>query len=62
MAMVLPLSVTEEGDDEFERRLESAPPFVARIERARKAFQEGKGIRSKDIKWDDEEKKGKSSS
>jgi hypothetical protein len=56
--MVLPPSVPEEDDDnEFERRLVSDPRFVARVERARKAFQEGKGIRLEDIKWGDEEKK-----
>ena len=55
--MALPISVPEEVDDEFERRLESAPRFLARVEHARKAFQERKGIRLKDIKWDDDEKK-----
>ncbi|MCX6038305.1 MAG: hypothetical protein NTW99_10525 [Chloroflexi bacterium] len=56
MATALPISVPEEVDDEFERRLESAPRFLVRVERARKAFQEGKGIRLKEIKWDDDEK------
>jgi len=60
--MVLPLSVTNEGDDEFEPRLKSSPRFMARIESARKAFQEGKGVRLNDIKLDDEEKKGETSS
>ncbi len=55
--MALPISVPEEVDDEFEHRLENAPRFLVRVERARKVFQEGKGIRLKDIKWDEDEKK-----
>jgi len=48
----------ETEDDWFDYKLEHDPRFLARVERARKAFQEGKGIRLKDIKWDDDEKKG----
>ncbi len=55
--MLPPKPIDEEDDDEFERRLESDPRFLARVERARKAFREGKGIRLEDIKWDDEGKK-----
>jgi hypothetical protein len=54
--MVPSLSVPEEDDDAFERRLMSDPRFLVRVERACKAFQEGKGIRLEDLKWGDEEK------
>ena len=52
--MVLPKPLEEEDDDEFERRLESDPRFLRRVERARQAFREGKGIRIEDIKFDEE--------
>ncbi|MEW6092652.1 MAG: type II toxin-antitoxin system Phd/YefM family antitoxin [Chloroflexota bacterium] len=46
----------ETEDDWFDYKLEHDPRFLARVERARKAFREGKGIRFEDIKWDDEGK------
>jgi len=49
--------IDEEDDDEFERRLLSDPRFLARVERSRQAFREGKGIRLEDINWGDEEEK-----
>jgi hypothetical protein len=52
--MVLPKQLEEEDDDEFERRLESAPRFLKRVERARRAFREGKGIRIEDVKFEKE--------
>ncbi|OIO86289.1 MAG: prevent-host-death protein [Chloroflexi bacterium CG_4_10_14_0_8_um_filter_57_5] len=45
----------EDEDDWFDYKLEHDPRFLARVERARKAFREGKGIRLENIKWDDEE-------
>ena len=44
-------------DDRFDYRLEHDPRFLARVERARKAFQAGQGIRLEDIKWDNDNKK-----
>ena len=52
--MVLPKPLEEEDDDAFERRLLSDPRFLKRVERARPAFREGKGIRIEDIKFDEE--------
>jgi len=46
----------EDEDDWFDYKLEHDPRFLARVERARKAFREGKGIRLEDIKWDGEGK------
>ncbi len=42
----------ENEDDWFDYQLEHDPRFLARVERARKAFREGKGILLEDIKWD----------
>jgi prevent-host-death family protein len=47
----------ETEDDWFDYRLENDPRFLARVERARQAFQSGHGIRLEDIKWDTENKK-----
>jgi prevent-host-death family protein len=44
----------EDEDDWFDYRLEHDPRFLARVERARQAFREGKGIRIEDIKLDEE--------
>jgi len=46
----------EESDDEFAHKLESDPRLLARVERARQAFREGKGVKIEDIKFDEEEK------
>jgi len=46
----------ETEDDWFDFRLEHDPRFLARVERARRSFQERKGIMLEDIKWDDEKK------
>jgi hypothetical protein len=47
----------QEDDDEFERRLESDPRFLARVAKSRQQFREGKGVRMEDIKFDDEDPK-----
>ena len=46
----------ETEDDWLDYRLEHDPRFLARIERARKSFQAGQGIRLEDIHWDEEKK------
>jgi len=45
----------ETEDDWFDYKLEHDQRFLARVERARKGFLEGKGIRVEDIRWDDPE-------
>lgn len=47
----------ESEADWFDYVLEHDPRFLARVERARKAFREGKGVRLEDIKWEGEKKK-----
>ncbi len=54
--MIPPKPIDEEDDDEFERRLLNDPRFLARVERSRKAFREGKGVLLEDIDWDEGEK------
>ncbi len=44
----------ESEDDWFDYRLEHDPRFLARVERARKAFQAGQGILLEEIHWDQE--------
>jgi len=46
----------ESEDDWFDYRLEHDPRFLARVERARKSFQAGQGIRLEDIHRDEEKK------
>jgi prevent-host-death family protein len=43
----------ESEDDWFDYRLEHDARFLARVERARKAFQAGQGISLEDIHWDE---------
>ena len=47
----------ESEDDWFDYRLEHDPRFLVRVERARKGFQAGQGIRLEDIHWDEKNKK-----
>jgi len=37
------------GDDFFDYRLENDPRFLKRVERARRSFRAGKGIRIEDL-------------
>ena len=56
-SMLPPKPIDEEDDDEFERRLESSPRFLARVALSRQQFREGKFVRLEDIDWGDEEAK-----
>jgi len=44
----------EDEDAWFEYKLENDTRFLARVERARKAFREGKGIYLENLKFEDE--------
>ena len=55
--MVPPRLLHLENEDEFGRRLEHDSRFLARVERARKAFREGKGVKLEDVKFDNEKPK-----
>ena len=44
----------EDEDAWFEYKLENDTRFLARVERARKAFREGKGLYLENLKFEDE--------